>query len=340
MPAEPTFPCRGIIIWTSPLPAPPSPDLVERFGIFPRMFHQGIQQAGFTLARGDTLSRLRQSLREARASGHKILLFVYSLRPYDLLVASLYASRVPMAVYYQNIPPERMPLLKRLCVRYALGRARLVLLQDTLKLHDFQARRAGPRARFFPWVVDDTFFRPSASGTRTDTLFVPGDRGRLDNLVLDLASRTRRRIIRVSRYYPEPILAAYRACPNIELHYYARWEHLLRFYQETAMVLNMTDDSETSAGMTTFLEGLAMNSLVLTPDGHSSAGYHFHDGERPYLLVHQPRRLESWIEAIATADRHPRIWPDGRAPRDLIHHLAGTNAATRHWQEMFSAATA
>lgn len=340
MSAEPTSPSRGVIIWTSEIPATPTPDLVERFGVFPHMFHHGVLHAGFTLARGDTLSLLRQALREVRASSRQALLFVYSLRPYDLLVASLYAHRVPMAIYYQNTPPERMPVLKRLCVRYALSRARLILLQDTLKLHDFQARGEGPRARFFPWAVDDTFFRPNASGTRTDTLFVPGDRGRLDNLVLALASRTGRRIIRVSRYYPEPILAAYRACPNIELHYYARWEHLLRFYQETAMVLNMTDDSETSAGMTTFLEGLAMNALVLTPDGHSCAGYHFPDGERPYLLVHQPRRLESWIEAIATADRHPRTWPAGRAPRDLIHHLAGTDAAARHWQEMFSAATA
>ncbi len=303
------------------------------------MFHQGGQDAGFELARGDRLPLLRQALREARASGRKVLLFIYSLRPYDLLVASLYARRVPIVIYYQNIPPEHMPLPKRLCMRYALGHARLILLQDTIKLHDFRTRGAGHRARFFPWVVDDTFFCPTFAGPRTNTLFIPGDRGRLDDLVLALAARTGRRIIRVSRYFPEPILAAYRACPNIELHYYARWEDLLRFYQETAMVLNMTDDSDTSAGMTTFLEGLAMNALVLTPDGHSCAGYHFPDGTRPYLLVHQPRRLESWLEAIAAADRHPRTWPAGRAPRDLVLQLAGTTAAVRQWREMFTEAT-
>ncbi|AOS45742.1 hypothetical protein Verru16b_02829 [Lacunisphaera limnophila] len=340
VPAEPAAPPRGVIIWTSELPEPPTPDLIERFGVFPLEFHHGALMAGFDVVRGDTLPRLRGALAAARAAGQKAMIFVYSLRAYDVLALSLYAHRVPVAVYYQNIAPERMPWLKRLFVRHTLGRARLILVQDTLRLASFAATHGASRTRFFPWIVDDVFFRPAVPApTRTATLFVPGDRGRLDDVVLEIARRTGRRIIRVSRYYPEPVLAAYRACPNIELHYYARWELLLRFYQETALVLNVTDDTETSAGMTSFLEGLAMNALVVTPAGHSSAGYQFPDGFKPYLTIAQPRSVDAWIEAIAAADRHPRIWPDGRTPRDLFLSLSGMAAATQRWRELFAELT-
>lgn len=341
--AEPTPRRRGVIVWTSLLPEPSGPDLIERFGEFPLEFHHGAVHAGFDVMRGDTLALLLRAIQAARADGRKVMVFVYSLRPYDVLAITLCASTVPIVIYYQNIDPGLMPPLKRLLVSYALRRARLVLVQDALRFARFSAVQGARRTRFFPWIVDDVFFDPQAGPSdvpRTPMLFVPGDRGRLDDVVIEIARRTGRRIVRVSRYFPEPVLAAYAACPNVDLRYYVRWEELLRLYRETAMVLNVTDDAETSAGMTSFLEGLAMNALVLTPAGHSSAGYEFADGFKPYVTIAQPRSADAWITAIESVERQPPRWPAGRTPRDLFLQMSGMAAATRRWRELFDEATA
>lgn len=344
MPDADNFPSKpGLIIWTSPLPEPPGPDLVERFGEFPREFHHGALNAGFELARGDTLPLLRASLARARDERRKVMIFVYSLRAYDIMVLGLYAHRVPSVVYYQNVDPSLMPFLKRSGVKFALSRAGLVLVQDGLRLQRFRRTQGAARTRFFPWMVDDTFFDPArvtASSDPDRMLFVPGDRDRLDNVVIEIARRTGRRIVRVARFYTDPVMAAYQTCPNVDLRYYVRWEELLRLYRTTSIVLNVTDDAETSAGMTSFLEGLAMNALVMTPAGHSTAGYEFSDGFKPYVTIDRPRSAESWVAAIEAADRVPPSWPDGRSPRDLFLSMSGMDAAVRHWRELFAEATA
>lgn len=333
---------RGIIIWSSRLPEPDGPDLIERFGQFPLEFHHGALNAGFELLRGDTLTLFRAALRTARKERRPVMVFVYSLRAYDVILLALYSWRVPMVIYYQNIDPSRMPLVKSLLARFSLRRARLVLVQDALRLARFSKLYGTDRTRFFPWTVDDAFFNPAVvkAGPRTSTLFVPGDRGRLDDVVMEIARRTGRRIIRVSRYFPEPVLAAYQACAGIDLRYYVRWEDFLKLYLETGLVLNVTDDAETSAGMTTFLESLAMNAIVITPAGHSSAGYQFEDGFKPYVTIAEPRSVDAWIAAIEATERHPRTWPAGRTPRELFLKLSGMDAATRRWRELFAEITA
>jgi hypothetical protein len=338
-PAELSPSRRGVIIWTSPLPTPPGADLIERFGAYPRDFHQAAIIAGFEIVRGDTLPCLRAAIRDAQAQGRPAILFVYSLRPYDVLVLSLYARSVPSVVYYQNIDPGLMPWHKRLFVSHALRLTRLVLVQDALRLARFKATHGNRRTRLFPWIVDDVFFRPRPGIQRTRTLFVPGDRGRLDDVVIEIARRTGRRIVRVSRYFTEPVLAAYAACPNVDLRYFVRWEELLHLYQETAMVLNVVDDARTSSGMTSFLEALAMNALVITPAGHSSAGYEFSDGSKPYLTLSKPHSVDAWIEAIDAADRHPRDWPAGRGPRDLFLEMSGMTTTTERWRQLFNQAS-
>lgn len=330
---------RGVIIWTSPLPQPPAADLIARFGAYPNAFHQTAIQAGFDIARGDTLPLLRKAIRTAREQKRPALIFVYSLRAYDVLALALHARGTPSVIYYQNIDPDLMPWGKRLLVNYALRLARLVLVQDALRLERFRITQGTQRTRFLPWIVDDVFFQPKSGIGRTRALFVPGDRGRLDDMVIEIARRTGRRIVRVSRYFPEQMLAAYATCPQIDLRYFVRWEELLRLYQETDMVLNIVDDAETSTGMTSFLEGLSMNALVVTPAGHSSAGYEFPDGFKPYLTVKNPRSADAWIEAIESADRHSRDWPAGRTPRDLFLKMSGMTSAAQKWRDLFAEAT-
>lgn len=333
---------RGVIIWTSLLPEPSGPELVARFGEFPREFHHGALHAGFDLMRGDTLPLLRRALKNARAENRPIMIFVYSLRIYDVLVLARYAHRVPTVVYYQNVDPALMPVAKRLMIHYALRKARLVLVQDALRLARFARSFGADRVRFFPWIVDDAFFDPHAVATPVEPsrmLFVPGDRGRLDDVVIEIARRTGRRVVRVARFFTDPVMAAYQTCPLVDLRYYVRWDELLRLYRETAIVLNVTDDGETSAGMTSFLEGLAMNALVMTPAGHSSAGYEFPDGFKPYITIDQPRSADAWVEAINKAERSPPVWPAGRSPRDLFLTLSGMSAAARRWQDLFTDVT-
>ncbi len=322
------------ILLTSPLPRLPTEQEIVRFGKPPLSFFDIMAASGIEVVEADTLTRLGRHL--FRRRGHRTIAFVYNIRAFDLCAIALYGRRLPFVLYYQNKWPNRMTRIKRIATEMALRRARLVLLQDRICLDHFGPQLGKNRVMHFPWTVDDSFFDPAIcpSSRRSDFIFVPGDRNRLDRVVIEIARRTGRKILRVARHFSDESMEAYAKCPNVELRYFVRWEELRRLYAEAAVVLNVSDDSETAAGTTSFLEGLAMNALVITPRMHSSAGFEFSDGHKPYLTVDDPFSADAWIGALEKADSMAAQWPPERLPRSLITQLSGNVAVSRRWREV------
>lgn len=325
----------GQILWTSALPRPTPPEVLAWSGPPPGPFHAPVAAAGFELVETPDAAAFARAL--ARPAAAPRMVFLYNLRPWHLIALWRHGRRVPFVLYYQNAWPEHLPLAKRLAARFALRRARLVLLQDRLCLERFSTGLGAHRVLFFPWHVDDRFFDPaalSAGPAPEPFLFVPGDRARLDDVVLAIARRTSLRVLRVSRHFAPGVVEAYQTCPNVEVRHFVPWAELRSLYASATAVLNVADDSLTSAGMTTLLEALAMNARVVTPAGHSSAGFEFPDGHAPYRTVRDPRDPEAWLAAVESLRLAPPP-PPARRPRDLVLQLAGHAACAARWRQVF-----
>lgn len=331
----------GQILWTSELPKTAAPDILKRTGPPPEPFHAPISAAGIELV--ETPSRASFEAALGQTSDVPRVAFIYNLSKWHLPVIWRYAHQIPFVIYYQNVRPERLFLYKRLAARFALKRARLVLLQDKCCLDYYRPWLGEERTQFFPWHVDDRFFDPGLSRPVTTDgkpwLFVPGDRARLDDVVLAIARRTDYRILRVARWFAPGVLDAYRACPNVEIRHFVPWAELRDLYVSASVVLNVADDRETSAGMTTFLEALALNARVVTPSGHSSSGYAYPDGYKPYETVEDPLDVDQWIAAIDRALGFLSATPE-RSPRDLFLSLAGVEASAVRWLDVLRRASA
>lgn len=334
---EPTPSSPGVILWMNALPAPCPPDVQAWSGRPPGHFFEPARSAGFELIETSTPAAFAEALRTTE--GRPRIAFIYSLRPWHYAALLRHGRRVPFVLYYQNVWPEHLPFAKRLAARLALRLSSLVLLQDRLCLNHFRPWLGERRTLFFPWHVDEAFFDPTLATPAPERakpwLFIPGDRARLDDVVLAIARRTGLPILRVSRFFAPGVIEAYQACPNVEVKHFVPWATLRDLYGSASVVLNVADDRETSAGMTTFLEALAMNARVITPAGHSSSGYTFADGHRPYGTVAAPHDVDAWVRAIdeqLAAPSHAH----GRGPRDLFLHLAGRSASEALWREIFA----
>ncbi len=334
------MPPVGQILWMSPLPAPCPPEVLAWSGEPPRPFFQPALAAGFELVDASTPACFAAAVK-APVAGPR-LAFLYTLAPWHFTAIARHARRIPFVLYYQNAWPEKLPWLKRLAARFALNRARLVLLQDRLCLERFSPELGPARTLFFPWHVDDTFFDPALCRPQPPAtepwLFVPGDRARLDDVVMAIARLTGWRVLRVSRFFAPGVLEAYAAHPNVEVRHFVPWAELRDLYASASAVLNVVDDGETSAGMTTLLEALALNARLVTPTGHCSAGFCFADGHRPYHPVERPRDPKAWVAAIEAALKAPPA-PVGRKPRDLFVSLAGNEACAERWRTVFRLVT-
>ena len=326
----------GRILWCAPLPTSPPDDVIAWSGFPPRFFHAPALAAGFDVVPITSLDKFKAEM--SRASTMPRIAFIFSLESWHLMALILYCKSIPFILYYQNSWPRFLSFPKRLAAKLALRLARLVLLQDGLCMHHFSSLTKPGKTLFFPWFVDERFFDPSLvrhSAVQSEPwLLVPGDRARLDNVVLGIAKRTPVKILRVSRLFAPGVLEAYSRCPNVTVRHFVPWAELRDLYASASVVLNVVDDTYNSAGMTTFLEALAMNARVITPANHSSSGFAFADGFKPYRTIDRPDDVDAWIREISSAlDADP--FPVDKTPRRLVVEMAGFDACTARWSEVF-----
>lgn len=326
----------GRILWCGPLATSPPDDVIAWSGFPPRPFHAPALAAGLDIVPVASFEKFKDEM--SISSVLPRLAFVYSLEPWHLMAMMLYCKSIPFVLYYQNSWPRFLNIPKRLAAWLALRMSRLVLLQDGLCVHHFSSLIKPEKTLFFPWFVDERLFDPllvTSSAIQPEPwLFVPGDRARLDHVVIAIAKRIPIKILRVSRYFAPGVLEAYSQCPNVQVRHFVPWTDLRDLYASASVVLNVVDDRYNSAGMTTFLEALAMNARVITPANHSSCGFAFADGFKPYRTVDRPDDVDAWISQIPSALRDGPVHPD-RSPRRLAVEMAGFDACAARWSEVF-----
>lgn len=331
----------GRILWLASLPSSPPPEVIAWSGQPPKSAYFPAENAGFELIEVNSLRSLQLILDQPYLTTQ--IAFIPNLQPWHIAALLLYRNSLPFVIYYQNKWPDQFSYPKRIATWFALKSSRLILLQDKIGIEQFSSILGDSKIVFFPWYVDDSFFDPSLCSkndvSTEPLLFVPGDRNRLDSVVLEIAQRTNLKILRVSRHISADVIQQFNEYPNIEVRHFIPWHELRHFYNISSVVLNVVDDRDTSAGMTTFLESLAMNASVITPSGHSCAGYQFDNGFRPYSTIADPYDANEWIDAIQKILTKPKLWHSGYTPRDLFMSFSSTQSCTNRWIKIFNLVT-
>lgn len=303
-------------------------------GRLPRWFASPIIQAGFDV---HFLTGQAPMFREVAHFARRhpsacLLIFTLSLR--EFFSAMVFRHRLRICSLFQWIPMESVPAHKRICYRMVLASSRVIAVYNRLA-EDYIRQRFPkvPLARIGLYVDTDYFApRPKAqSSEQAPFLLCPGSHRRDEALAIQIAQEAGLRLVRFSqgacarKFYEErkPAIASLES--NIS------FERMRELYAQAEAVINVVDDSQFPAGITCFAEALSMNCLMATPKGHSSAGYEFADGTRPYHAIANWTDLSEWIRAVRCMQKQKQDWEQGRSPRDLALQMCSRNRATEDW---------
>jgi hypothetical protein len=303
----------------------------------PKAFAWPIIQAGFDVR---FLSGDARIIRRVASFVHQeeipcLLIFTLSLR--EFIAAMMFRRRLRICSLFQWIPMEMVPAHKRICYRLVLANSRVIAVYNSIA-EDY-IRQRFPRATVvrIGLFVDSDYFKPDA-GRKAEGdsgfLLCPGSHRRDEGLAIQIARETGMRLVRFSqdasaqRYYGEHKPAMARLESNVS------FERTRDLYARAAAVINVVDDSQIPAGLTCCCEALAMNFPVITPAGHSSAGYEFADGYKPYVQIANPADCSAWTGAVRSVLSQRGNWPPGRSPRDLALQMCSAERSIRDWRRI------
>ena len=283
-------------------------------------------------ARPDTVisRRIAALLRPGKA---KHTLIVFNVGRLEALLPALPPSYYSIVALWQWRPLEHLSALKRVIYRMLLARAAVILTYSRASEAYLRAKFPGKHIEWIGHFVDTEFFQPSAGlSAQDDFLLCPGDNSRLEDIVVQIAERCRARVVRVSN--AGNIKAHYRErrSPLVSFHGSVSFDELRRLYNSARLVINVANDRLWPVGITVFCEALAMNKIVITPNGHSCSGYAFADGARPYAVISNPFEINEWVAAVEAELHKPRGFEPGRSPRDLALTFCAFEKCKRQWQ--------
>ena len=303
----------------------------------PRAFAWPIIQAGFDVRfLSGAAGQLRQVAAFAR-QGSPACLLIFTLSLKEFFAAMLFRHRLRICSLFQWIPLGSVPAHKRICYRLVLASSRVIAVYNRIAEGYIRQRFPKVTVARIGLFTDTDYFKPEADRKGAgdgDFLLCPGSHRRDEGLAIQIARETGLRLVRFSqgasaqRYYAEHKPAMARLESNIS------FERMRELYARAAAVINVVDDSQLPAGITCFCEALAMNCPVITPAGHSSAGYEFADGSKPYVQIANPADSSEWTGAVRSVLSRRGNWPPGRSPRDLALQMCSAETSAREWGQI------
>lgn len=254
----------------------------------------------------------------------------------------------PVCFYYQNCWPSRMGVFKRLVFFVILKLVDTIVVQDSLCYAYFSKFFSGKKLSLLPWFVDGRFFASCSSFDLAPShrladligkkfVFVPGDRARDGQLLLDISNAFPACYVRVSRSFADSEINLLASCPDIKLLSFVSYSDLLWLYSHCSLVLNLVDDSLNSAGMTVLFESLATNTPVITPSGHCSSGYVSKEDSAYIRLIDDFANAESWVREIEHLSALPRYRSiNSLEVRKIFEQRLSEKRVFDSWKKLFS----
>jgi len=309
--------------------------------IGPKWFAYPIVQAGFDVHFRVPGQNYRSQLRHLiKDSSGPISVLVFTTGIEETLMALEYYKQVRICSLFQWIPLHRLPFHKRACYKAVLNASSVIAVYSTIAEEYVKSLYPDKPVIQIGLFGDTDFFTPSNGRTRSDNFVLcPGGNLRNENLLIKIAKRLYLPIIRFSndpecrRYYEE------HANHPIQFLYDVSYERMRLLYQQAACVLNVVDDSHIPAGIYAFCQALSMNCNIITPHGHSSGGYQFSDGTKPYYILKNMDDVDEWVNLVQRVLQRPRVWAPGKSPRDLARIFCSLDKSVQDWARIRVALT-
>lgn len=253
------------------------------------------------------------------------------------LMSYLLPGRIKICSLYQWLPFEKLNILKRIAYKVVINSSKAIVCYSSSAI-DYLNKIWKLKNYFWIGLFTDTaFFKPDNKLQKTRNYFLcPGNHLRDECMVLKIANETGCHII---RYSNDPaVMKFYRdnKIGQVEFKSNLSFDEVKSLYNNSLGVLNVVDDTDIPAGITTFCEGLAMNKIVITPAGHSSSGYNFDTGEVPFIKITNSKSLVEWVQAIERVLNKNFQITETRTPRALAENLVSFNAVNRKWSEILN----
>lgn len=249
----------------------------------------------------------------------------------------LFPNKIRTCTLYQWKPFDKLNILKTIAYKLVINRSKVIVSYSASSIEYLKNIW---KKKNFIWIglfTDTNFFQPENTSHKTEEyLLCPGNHLRDEEMILSIAKATGKKII---RYSNDRLVKEYYSINQdkiIDFKYNLNFKEVRSLYSNSMCVLNVCNDIEIPAGITTFCEGLAMNKIVITPAGHSSSGYIFDTGEVPYIRITNHENLVEWIQAIDyVANKNLKI-KENFSPRMLAEKFVSFNAVNRRWSDILS----
>jgi len=285
--------------------------------------------------------RFSRSVKDCVAAGvspkSREAVLVFNIGLLEAVLGLLPTPKLDICSLYQWVPLDRLPLKKRLCYNRVLGKSRVILTYSRLAETDLSARFPDTPVKWIGLFTDTAFFNPAGLPSPSDEFILcPGDHKRIESVVTKIATALK---VKVVRFATDPKVAAYyeqNPCPYVTCVTNVPFVEVRRLYQAAKLVINVADDRFWPVGITTFCEALAMNKPVVTPGGHSSSGYCFADGYRPYWTVKNAFDADEWVSVVGKALQAGLAWPENKSPRELALKLCSFDTQTTVWKNVLT----
>ncbi len=259
------------------------------------------------------------------------------LEVFICLISYLLPGRVRICILYQWVPFEKLSTLKRKVYKLIINSSKIILCYSSMSIE--YLKKIWKKKNYF-WIglfTDTDFFKPSAKSEFINKYFIcPGNHLRDEAMVQNIVRETGVRIIRYSNDIAVKKFYAEFKSEHIEFKNNLSFEEVRSLYNDSLGVLNVVDDSDIPAGITTFCEGLAMNKIVVTPAGHSSSGYSFDTGEIPFIKISNAKNLNEWVNALKLIVEKKFQIDKNKTPRDLAEKLVSFDAVHQKWAEILN----
>lgn len=253
------------------------------------------------------------------------------------LLSLLLPSRVRICVIYQWMPLEKLELLKRIVYTIVLKSSRIILTYSQYSAHYLANKYINKYIRWIGLFTDTEYFKPMRTDAHIAPYFLcPGNHLREEGILFEIANRIEQKIIRFSSdpKVKEVYDKMYKT--NIEFKYNLSFTEIRELYNNSIGVLNIANDEYIPAGITTFCEGLSMNKIVITHNGHSCSGYKLDNEAIPFIKINNLYDVEEWLKAIRLITSKSINFDRENSPRKLAEATIAFEICKKNWDEVLN----
>lgn len=173
---------------------------------------------------------------------------------------------------YQWRPISRNSVIKKYIIYLTLSNSDLILVYSYISYRYIRKYFGEDKVKLIDLYTDTDFFSPKASEdfTISQYILIPGNHLRDESYLNFLSEHSNYKLIRVTRDINVKNFLLKSNIKNLEVKYNISYDELRSLYQNSSLVLILSDSSEIPTGITSLCEAISCGVKVIVNQGHSN----------------------------------------------------------------------